>query len=85
MGGDLWRLALIVDTPDVIKVASAFYALNRKHRKDIERLAELSGVTVPILPILARLDAAGLLMDSPPDPLIALIEEWVESRLDKMK
>ena len=80
---DNWLLALIVDDRDAIKVAAAYYALPRNHRRNLEKLADVSGVTQEIRPILTRLDAAGMLRDRPPEILVDLINEYVLKHLPK--
>lgn len=79
-----WLLALIVDDVSAIKVATAFYSLPRGRRRDLDDLAELSGVTQDVQAVLARLDAAGVLSDGqPPDVLVRLISTWVSKQIKK--
>lgn len=78
-----WRLALIVDDADAIKVAAAYYALPVKHRRDIDRLADVSGVTKDVRAILTRLDAAGMLQPKMPPILVQLIGEWTARHLSR--
>jgi hypothetical protein len=78
-----WQIALIVDDPAAIKVAAAYYALPLSKRRDIERLADVSGVTQDVRVILTRLEHAGMLQAKPPAVLLMLIREWVLKNLNK--
>ena len=78
-----WKLALIVDDADAIKVAAAYYALPAKRRGDLDRLADVSGVTKDVRAILTRLDAAGMLQAKMPPILMQLIGEWTARHLSK--
>jgi len=78
-----WLIALVVDDPAALKVAAAYYALPVRWRRDLERLADMSGVTQEIGPLLTRLDAAGMLRAKPPDILVELINAFVLKHLPK--
>lgn len=75
-----WRLALIADDASAIKVAVAYYTLKPKQRDDLDKLRDLSGISSPIRPILTRLEAAGMLIPTAPEPppvLVRLIATFV--------
>jgi hypothetical protein len=78
-----WRLALIVDDVGVLKVGAAYYALPKRDRDDLDKLAEVSGVGADVRAVLARLDAAGMLAATMPKPLEQLINAWVLKTLKK--
>jgi len=69
-----WRLALIIGDPEAIRVATAFYALPKRDRRDLDRLAELAGVEQDVGSLLARLEAAGVLQDGEPP---AILEQMI--------
>lgn len=79
-----WRLALIIDDKDALKVAVAYYTLPKKQRNDLEKLAEMSGVEQGVTSILTRLRGAGILdHDEPPKVLDALVTQHVNSVLSR--
>lgn len=82
-GGPPWQLALIIDDQAAIKVAAAYYSLPKKDRGDLDKLAEVSGVTQDVRVVLTRLRAAGMLVAEPPPILLDLIGEWVVKHLSK--
>lgn len=79
---DAWRLALIVGDDDAIRVATAFYALPEKHRRDLDRLSDASGIGHDVGTILRRLETAGVLKSGDPPPaLVRLIAAHVAKHL----
>jgi hypothetical protein len=82
-----WRLALIIDDVEAIKIGAAFYALPKRDRRDLDKLADASGIRQNVSAALARLDAAGMLDgdDSPPEILVRMINSFVNERLKKGK
>lgn len=78
-----WRLALVVDDVAVLKVGAAYYALSKRDREDLDKLAEVSGVGADVRAVLARLAAAGMLAATMPKQLEQLINAWVVKTLKK--
>lgn len=79
-----WRLALVVDDPQAIKVAAAYYALPKKRRGDLDAISAASGVAQDVGSVLHRLEIAGLLGASePPQILVQMINRWVADNLKK--
>lgn len=81
---DAWRLAVIVDDPDALKVAAAYYALPKSARTDIDRIGAVSGVYQGVSEVIDRLTAAGALgHKDPPEELKILINDYCDAVISR--
>lgn len=81
---DQWRVALFIDDRDALRLLAAYYVLPSRHRRDLSKLRELSGIQTGIDPLLRRLDAAGMLAvkaDKPPRIVEMLLNNYITPRL----
>lgn len=72
-----WRLALIIDDRDALKVAVAYYSMPASKRGDLAAIAATSGISQGVHEAMDRLRAAGALGHrEPPDALVAVFNAF---------
>jgi hypothetical protein len=79
-----WRLILIVDDKEAVRVAAAYYTLPVRKRDDLAAIRAIAGIDSDVSSILTRLRAAGMLdHDEPPPVLERLMSTYVVSKISK--
>lgn len=79
-----WRIALVMEDKQAIRLAAAYYALPKAKRGNLELLGAVAGIDKGVQTILTRLEVAGMLdSDEPPTVLVTLLANLVNNAVSR--